>query len=295
MVANAIAAPPQVPLTVTVEGDGAVTREPAGITCETDCTATYKKGTVVTLTATATNSSFLGWSGACVGTDPICEVKMVTATNVTAVFDVATVTYPAPVPQTGQTLCVDGVGLINCAGTGQDGDLQAGAALPTPRFTDNGDGTVTDNANGLRWLKDVGCLGTPSFMDSFNVVASLNSGADLSCSEYIPGTFGDWRIPNINELLSLVNYAYYAPPISNTQGDAPFTEGDPFVNMPILVNDPLLGSTPKNACIRSSTHVPQAAPNNASIYGLNTGGDVVADGCGSQRSWHFTWAVRRPE
>ena len=223
----------------------------------------------------------------------LCVTKVTAPTTVTANFETATVTYPAPVPQTGQTLCVDEGGPINCAGTGQDGDLQAGLALPTPRFTDNGDGTVTDNANSLRWLKDVGCLGAPSFTDSFNVVASLNGGADMSCSEYSPGTFGDWRIPNIKELLSLVNYAYYAPPISNTQGDAPFTEGDPFVNMPIQPNDPSLGT--HDACIRSSTHVPQAAPNTASIYGLNTGGDIVGDSCGSQRSWHFTWAVRGPE
>ena len=39
-------------------------------------------------------------------------------------------------PQTGQTVCYDTAGVaINCIGTGQDGELQIGAAWPNPRFT----------------------------------------------------------------------------------------------------------------------------------------------------------------
>ena len=50
------------------------------------------------------------------------------------------------VPQTGQTRCFDTTGVeIMCGGTGQDGDLQAGVIWPTPRLTDNGNGTVTDH------------------------------------------------------------------------------------------------------------------------------------------------------
>ncbi|OGW13930.1 MAG: hypothetical protein A2035_03980, partial [Nitrospirae bacterium GWA2_42_11] len=53
---------------------------------------------------------------------------------------------PIRLPKTGQTTCYDNSGIIvACAGTGQDGDLQRGVAWPSPRFTDNGDGTVTDN------------------------------------------------------------------------------------------------------------------------------------------------------
>ncbi len=43
--------------------------------------------------------------------------------------------------------------------TGDDGDYQAGVPVPNPRFTDNGDGTVTDNLTGLTWLKNASCLG----------------------------------------------------------------------------------------------------------------------------------------
>src|SRR5215213_1559219 len=52
----------------------------------------------------------------------------------------------AGVPQTGQLKCYGQFGEhVPCAGTGQDGELRAGAAWPDPRFTDNQNGTVTDN------------------------------------------------------------------------------------------------------------------------------------------------------
>ena len=63
------------------------------------------------------------------------------------------------VPKTGQTKCYETDDLaseIPCGGTGQDGDLQRGFRWPTPRFTDNGNGTVTNNLTGnltgLIWL-----------------------------------------------------------------------------------------------------------------------------------------------
>jgi hypothetical protein len=37
-----------------------------------------------------------------------------------------------------------------------------GVAWPNPRFTDNSDGTVTDNLTGLIWLKNANCT------DKFN-------------------------------------------------------------------------------------------------------------------------------
>jgi hypothetical protein len=43
------------------------------------------------------------------------------------------------VPKTGQTTAYV---------AGNDGYLEKGVAWPDPRFTDNGDGTVTDNLTG---------------------------------------------------------------------------------------------------------------------------------------------------
>src|SRR5207249_2030349 len=69
-------------------GGGAVTSTPAGITCETSCSATYDNGTVVTLTATpATGSFFRGWSGGGCSGSGSCTVIMSAATTVTATFN----------------------------------------------------------------------------------------------------------------------------------------------------------------------------------------------------------------
>ena len=57
---------------------------------------------------------------------------------------------PAPVEKTGQTTSY---------ATGDDGDLEKGVSWPNPRFTDNLDGTITDNLTGLIWLKDANCFG----------------------------------------------------------------------------------------------------------------------------------------
>ena len=71
---------------------------------------------------------------------------------------------PAPLTsvalaETGQTTCSNAAGtVIACADTGQDGDLKAGVAWPSPRFVvGTGVGTtdqcVTDTLTGLMWVR----------------------------------------------------------------------------------------------------------------------------------------------
>lgn len=121
-------------------------------------------------------------------------------------------------PQTGQMICYDADGnVIPCANTGEDGEIQAGVEWPSPRFTDNGDGTVTDNLTGLMWLQDANCISTryPAFdndgiyhgdgkvtwKNAFIFVAGINDGTRADCD----GGYTDWRLPNVNELESLFN------------------------------------------------------------------------------------------
>jgi CSLREA domain-containing protein len=74
-------------LTVTVNGSGAVTSDPAGIDCPGDCAQTYLAGSVIELTAAPDEGhSFTGWSGACSGTGP-CVVTMNEARSITADFE----------------------------------------------------------------------------------------------------------------------------------------------------------------------------------------------------------------
>lgn len=68
-------------------GTGAVTSNPTGINCGTDCTELYEANTLVGLTASAdTGSLFTGWSGDCTGTNNSCTVTMDASKTVTATF-----------------------------------------------------------------------------------------------------------------------------------------------------------------------------------------------------------------
>jgi hypothetical protein len=83
---------PALSVTLAGTGSGAVTSNPAGISCGAACGASYAPGTGVTLTATpAASSAFAGWSGACSGTGS-CAVTMDSAKSVTATFTAQTFT-----------------------------------------------------------------------------------------------------------------------------------------------------------------------------------------------------------
>ena len=74
------------------------------------------------------------------------------------------------------------------------------------RFTDNGDGTITDNLTGLMWLKDGGCLKKnlgccPEYSDGFEQLSGGNTTA-LGIRQSIPT--GVCR--TAKELKSLINY-----------------------------------------------------------------------------------------
>jgi len=109
-------------------------------------------------------------------------------------------------PRTGQTTCYDSSGnVIDCTNTGQDGDIQAGVEWPSPRFTDNGDGTVTDNLTGLMWLNDANCFGARNWQGALDDVTNFNTSTlTYNCSDYT-ANYDDWRLPNVVELESLVN------------------------------------------------------------------------------------------
>ena len=107
---------------------------------------------------------------------------------------------PAPAPKTGQTTVYR---------AGDDGTYQKGVASPSPRFTDNGDGTVTDNLTGLMWTKNANIWGTINW----------NTAVD-NCEGYSLAGYNDWRLPNVREMLSLIDYARYNPALPSGH---PFT------------------------------------------------------------------------
>jgi hypothetical protein len=98
-------------------------------------------------------------------------------------------------------------GIPGAVAVPDDGTVQAGAPLS---FTDNGNGTITDNNTGLVWEKkgDNGGL-----HDKDNIYWWSGNGADETLWDWLEDVnaeaFGgaqDWRIPNARELLSIANF-----------------------------------------------------------------------------------------
>ena len=142
------------------------------------------------------------------------------------------------VPKTGQTTCWNAGGtVISCSGTGQDGEYQLGTnAVLAPsfgasdgaylvpswtgaRFTDNGDGTVRDNLTGLLWLKKANCHSLRNWETALILASILANG---SCGLSDGSSEGDWRLPNVNELHSLIDLS---------QSNPALPEGHPFTNV----------------------------------------------------------------
>lgn len=89
---------------------------------------------------------------------------------------------------------------------------------PVLRFTDNGNGTVTDNKTGLIWLKNVGCFTGLSKSSAYDEISKLASG---SCGLTDGSVAGQWRLPSIDELQILANSKAPKPGISSP---------NPFIN-----------------------------------------------------------------
>jgi hypothetical protein len=129
-----------------------------------------------------------------------------------------TAVWPGALQTTGQWECwgVDG-GTIDCAGTGQDGEYRTGVSV-SPRFDDRDNGTVRDLLTGLLWLKEANCFWAPTWHES---LAHANGLAHGSCGLTDGSSAGDWRIPNVRELHSLIDYGKFAPALP--AGGHPFT------------------------------------------------------------------------
>lgn len=108
-------------------------------------------------------------------------------------------------PITGQMNCYDEKGVcIDCAGTGQDAEYHMGHAWPQPRFQLH-EHVIEDMLTGLYWARDANLTSKPvTWAEALAAIAELNH----SSSNY------QWRLPNINELESLVDCSRSQPALS---------------------------------------------------------------------------------
>ncbi|MFV2005439.1 MAG: DUF1566 domain-containing protein [Gammaproteobacteria bacterium] len=106
---------------------------------------------------------------------------------------------------TGQQECYDTAGKhIECSATGQDGEHQFGRDWPQPRFVTH-DGYIVDCLTGLHWYRNANLSAEPiNWLDALSTVNKLNQQQKTH----------HWRLPNINELESLVDCSQANPALS---------------------------------------------------------------------------------
>lgn len=118
-----------------------------------------------------------------------------------------------------------------------------------PSYTDNGNGTITDNITGLMWQQDMGSK--ISYSDAFIKTDTITLGG-----------YSDWRVPTIKELYSLI---LFTGQVSNTQAISMFIDTNYF-QQPI--GDTTIGEREIDAQTWSSTQ----------YVGLTMGGDTTVFG-----------------
>ena len=85
-----------------------------------------------------------------------------------------------------------------------------GDTEPAESYTDNGNGTVTDNVTGLMWEQKT-ASGNRAKDTTHTWLAALNY-----CEDLVLGDFSDWRLPNTKELERMVDISTSNPAVDTT-------------------------------------------------------------------------------
>ncbi len=160
---------------------------------------------------------------------------------------------------TGQTLCFDNSASIPCPTQGQefygqDGSI-AGVAI---QYQSNPDGTVTDLVTGLVW--------TQALYPETDWVTAVASASNLTV-----GGFKDWRLPNIKELYTLMNFSGHFS--VDAASSKPFIDSKYF-EFSYLPESAAFGSGPKKRFLdvqlwSATKYVATTMNGDATIFGVN--------------------------
>lgn len=126
------------------------------------------------------------------------------------------VNFSYHIVNTGQEYCYENGASIPCPNEdepfyGQDAQYNS----TQPSYTNNGDGTITDNLTGLMWQQDPG--------DKMTFDQAVTGAESFNLAGY-----DDWRLPTIKELYSLILFSGVDPSGCDTVADCPGIE--PFID-----------------------------------------------------------------
>lgn len=113
-------------------------------------------------------------------------------------------------PDTGQGTCFQVVAPyaeIPCAGTGQDGAY----TINPLSYTDNGNGTFSDNVTGLMWQMQYNGQKYNWYQAAGVYEAAYNANTKNVCGELRTGGYSDWRLPSERELVSIAYFGSENP------------------------------------------------------------------------------------
>jgi len=136
-----------------------------------------------------------------------------------------------------------------------------------PSYTDNGDGTITDNVTGLMWQKsgDFNGDGLINYSDKMSYSEAMAAADTFSLAGY-----NDWRMPTIKELYSLILFTGIDPSGwngTNTDLLTPFIDDNYFE---FGFGDVSSGERIIDAQYASSTmYVSTTMNNEETIFGVN--------------------------
>jgi hypothetical protein len=200
--------------------------------------------------------------------------KLIVSIALATVINVAVLGQTYKIVGTGQTNSYNNSSVITLPTVGQAFYGQnTNHPGNTPSYTDNGDGTITDNVTGLMWEKttDKNGDGVINYADKYTQATALSNAENCKT-----GGYSDWRLPSIKEQYSLIMFYGAEPnPTATSQGSAV-----PYINLNYFdfgfgdLNSSSHGATSNERLIdaqyaTSTIYVSTTMNGNKTMFGVN--------------------------
>lgn len=153
-------------------------------------------------------------------------------------------------PAATTAMAVIGTAAANAVGSSLVVKCVSGAAQPAASYTDNGDGTVTDNRTQLIWQKCT--IGQTNDATCSGAATSISWATALTTCKNLTLGGRSWRLPNKTELSTLADFTRTA---------------SPFVNQTYFPNTPVPGALQPHTW-SSTTSISNAAYVHAATFSL---------------------------